>query len=223
MKRNRSGTNLRGGLLFVLLGCLGLGFRLPAEPPATNHWAYRPLGSPRPPAVADKPTRNPVDAFIRAKLSAAGLPPAPEADRRTLLRRVCFDLTGLPPTPEELRAFVADTSTNAYETVVERLLASPRHGERWARHWMDAAHFAETHGHDQDRIRTNAWPYRDWLIGAFNTDKPFARFVQEQVAGDVLVPDDPQATVALGFHRVFMAKLSLGKTGRKTRRKVHAQ
>jgi hypothetical protein len=163
------------------------------------HWAYQPLRRPSPPISAPGRGAHPVDAFIRSKLAGAGLEPAPEADRRTLLRRVYFDLIGLPPTPEELRAFVADTSTNAYETVVDRLLASPRYGERWARHWMDAAHFAETHGHDQDRIRTNAWPYRDYLINAFNADKPYARFVQEQVAGDVLFPDDPQATVALGF------------------------
>jgi hypothetical protein len=163
------------------------------------HWAYQPLRRPSPPISAPGRGAHPVDAFIRSKLAGAGLEPAPEADRRTLLRRVYFDLIGLPPTPEELRAFVADTSINAYETVVDCLLASPRHGERWARHWMDSAHFAETHGHDQDRIRTNAWPYRDYLINAFNADKPYARFVQEQVAGDVLFPDDPQATVALGF------------------------
>jgi hypothetical protein len=184
--------------LAALLGWLCLVWSALAAAPM-NHWAYEPLRTVRQPAVADKPTRNPVDAFIRAKLREAGLPSAPAADRSILLRRVCFDLTGLPPTPEELHAFVADPSTNAYETVVERLLASPRHGERWARHWMDAAHFAETHGHDQDRIRTNAWPYRDYLINAFNSDKPYARFVQEQVAGDVLFPNDPQATVALGF------------------------
>ena len=166
-----------------------------------DHWAYRPLAAPPVPElpVPSRTSINPVDAFITAKLAEHGLTPAPEADRRTLLRRVSFDLIGLPPTPEELRTFLADTSSNAYERVVDRLLASPRYGERWARHWMDAAHFAETHGHDQDRIRTNAWPYRDYLIASFNDDKPYARFVQEQVAGDVLFPADPQATVALGF------------------------
>ncbi len=110
-----------------------------------------------------------------------------------------FDLIGLPPTPEEIAAFLNDHDPAAYEHVVDRLLASPRYGERWARHWMDVAHFAETHGHDQDRIREYAWPYRDYLIASFNADKPYGRFVQEQVAGDVLFPDDPQATVALGF------------------------
>ena len=164
-----------------------------------SHWAYRPLVRPGVPARGPGPAGNPVDSFIHARLAEAGVSPAPEADRRTLLRRVHFDLIGLPPTPEELREFVADPSTNAYPLAVDRLLASPRYGERWARHWMDAAHFAETHGHDQDRIRVHAWPYRDHLVSVLNADQPYARFVQEQVAGDVLFPADPQATVALGF------------------------
>jgi len=153
------------------------------------------------PAVPAAPggAGNPVDAFVSARLAAEGLEAAGEAERSVLLRRVYFDLIGLPPTPEERRAFLADESPGAYEAVVDRLLASPRHGERWARHWMDAAHFAETHGHDQDRIRTNAWPYRDYLVASLNGDKPYGRFVEEQVAGDVLFPGDPQATVALGF------------------------
>ncbi len=177
-----------------------------AEPPATNApgWALRPLQRPPLPGAASTALSgiapgNPIDLFIRAKLAAHDLSPAPEADKRTLLRRLYFDLVGLPPAPEELRAFLADTSSDPSGRVVDRLLASSRHGERWARHWMDAAHFAETHGNDQDRIRTNAWPYRDYLIASFNADKPYARFVEEQVAGDVLFPDDPQATVALGF------------------------
>lgn len=165
---------------------------------ALNWWSLKPLVSP--PVPAHSPgCRNELDAFVRSKLAALGIAPSPEADRRTLIRRVSFDLIGLPPTPEEIAAFLADTSDNAYEQLVTRLLASPRYGERWARHWMDAAHFAETHGHDQDRIREHAWPYRDYLIAAFNEDKPYTRFVQEQVAGDALFPDEPQATVALGF------------------------
>jgi hypothetical protein len=142
---------------------------------------------------------NPIDAFVRSALEKRGLVAATEADRRTLIRRLYFDLTGLPPSPEDIRAYLEDTSANAYERLVDRLLESPRHGERWTRLWMDAVHFAETHGHDQDRIRTNAWPYRDYLIQSFNEDKPYARFVQEQVAGDALFPDDPQAVVAMGF------------------------
>jgi hypothetical protein len=143
--------------------------------------------------------RTPVDRFILAKLREKGLSPSPEADKRTLLRRVTFDLTGLPPTPEEIDAFLQDSSPNAYEKVVDRLLSSPHYGERWARHWMDIAHYAETHGHDQDRPRPNAWPYRDYLIRSFNFDKPYARFVREQIAGDVLWPDDADAIYAMGF------------------------
>jgi hypothetical protein len=152
-----------------------------------------------PATTAKKWARTPVDSFVFATLKSNGMKPSPLAAKRTLLRRVTFDLTGLPPRPEEMRAFLADDSGMAFERVVDRLLASPRYGERWARHWMDVVHFAETHGNDQDRIRTNAWPYRDYLIRSFNEDKPYARFVQEQLAGDELFPDDPQATVALGF------------------------
>src|SRR5439155_19524252 len=128
-------------------------------PGLPDEWAFQPIRRPLlPESLATHPaTRNPIDAFVRAALGRHGLEPSPEADKRTLLRRVYFDLIGLPPTPEEMRAFLADNSPVAYERVVDRLLASPRYGERWARHWMDAAHFAETHGHDQDRIRTNAW------------------------------------------------------------------
>jgi hypothetical protein len=203
-------TSRRGWLAaVVLVGCLArpvtpaaptsAGGSIPPPAPSPPHWAYLPLRPVTPPQSPAQPPGHPVDAFIRARLAQAGWNPAPAADRRTLLRRVTFDLTGLPPTPEELTAFVEDADPHAYERVVDRLLASPRHGERWARHWLDTAHFAETHGHDQDRIRTNAWPYRDYLIRSFNQDVPYARFVQEQVAGDVLFPSDPQATVALGF------------------------
>ena len=195
----------------LLLACLGASL-CAGEPESAktasvgprslpDDWAFQPLNRPPVPdaRATDHASLNPIDAFIRAKLGEQGLAPSPEADKRTLLRRVCFDLIGLPPTPEEMRAFLAESSSDAYEHAVDRLLASPRYGERWARHWMDAAHFAETHGHDQDRIRTNAWPYRDYLIASFNSDKPYRRFVQEQVAGDVLFPDDPLAVVALGF------------------------
>ena len=167
-------------------------------------WSLRPLRtSDQWAAMGDQ--KNPIDAFIRAKLAEKKLTPSVEADPRTLIRRITFDLIGLPPTPEEVETFVTEyrsPNTNhrsLVATLADRLLASPRHGERWARHWLDVAHFAETHGHDQDRIREHAWPYRDYVIAAFNSDKPYARFVQEQVAGDVLFPDDPQATVALGF------------------------
>ncbi len=165
---------------------------------ALDWWSLKPLVSPAIPELQSG-CRNELDCFIRAKLSAFGIEPSPEADPQTLIRRVYFDLIGLPPTPEEIKEFVTSQAAGAYENLVDRLLASPRYGERWARHWMDAAHFAETHGHDQDRIRENAWPYRDYLISSLNADKPFDRFVQEQIAGDVLFPDDPAATIALGF------------------------
>ena len=171
-----------------------------ASPDQANWWAFQPIpraGVPQFPS--DPQPANAIDAFIRAKLAEHGLAPSPEADRRTLIRRLYFDLTGLPPTPEEVEGFVAERDPLAFEKLTDRLLATPRYGERWARHWMDAAHFAETHGNDQDRIREHAWPYRDYLIAALNADKPYARFVEEQVAGDVLFTDDPQATVALGF------------------------
>ncbi len=128
-----------------------------------------------------------------------GLKPAAEADRRTLIRRLSFDLLGLPPAPEEVKRFLNDPAHDAYERLVNRLLASPQYGERAARYWMDLVHFAETHGHDQDRIRPNAWPYRDYLIASFNRDIPYARFVQEQVAADGLFPDEPALAVAQGM------------------------
>jgi len=162
-----------------------------------EHWAYRPLKKLEPPSVAG--VTHPIDRFVRHKLAEQGLSPVPAADRRTLVRRVYFDLIGLPPTPADMDAALEDKSLDWYEKIVDRLLASPRHGERWARHWMDVVHYAETHGHDQDRPREHAWPYRDYLIRAFNADTPYGRFVQEQVAGDVLFPDDPWATVATGF------------------------
>ena len=143
--------------------------------------------------------RGAIDRFILAALEAKGLKPSPEADRRTLIRRLYFDLIGLPPTPEEVEAFVADSDPQAYEKLVDRLLASPHYGERWARHWLDVVHYGETHGYDKDKPRPNAWPYRDYVIRAFNDDKPYARFVQEQIAGDVLFPGTADGIEALGF------------------------
>ena len=163
-------------------------------------WSLVPLVKP---AVPDG-AANQIDAFIRAKLVEKKLAPSPEADRRTLIRRLNYDLTGLPPTTEEVEAFIhesneSNASRESYAKLVDKLLASPRHGEHWARHWLDVANYADTHGNDHDYARPNAWPYRDYVIRAFNDDKPYAHFVQEQVAGDALFPDDPQATVALGF------------------------
>jgi hypothetical protein len=162
-------------------------------------WSFRPLARPAIPITPHSASHNPIDAFILAKLDDAKLTPAPEADRRTLIRRVTFDLTGLPPTPDEVKAFLADAEPNAYERLVDRLFASPAYGERQARLWMDAVHFAETNGHETDAVRPNAWRYRDYLIEAFNADTPYPRFIQEQIAADVLFPDQPRLTPALGL------------------------
>lgn len=184
----------------VLRAWINAGANWPDSASATianplDWWSLKPVIKVNPPAGA----AHPVDAFIRARLASAGLRPAAPADARTLVRRLYFDLTGLPPTPEEVANFDSDRAPDAYERLVDRLLASPRYGERWARHWLDVVHYGDTHGYDKDKPRPNAWPYRDYVIRALNTDKPYARFVQEQIAGDVLFPDSPDAVEALGF------------------------
>src|SRR5262249_42503310 len=126
--------------------------------------------------------------------------PGKEANRSQLIRRLSFDLTGLPPTPEEVDAFVSDSSPGAYERLVDRLLTSPRYGERWAMYWLDLVRYSERDGFRADDVRRNAWRYRDYVIGAFNQDKPYDRFIREQIAGDELYPDDPEALIATGFH-----------------------
>jgi len=175
------------------------GLRISRAMAGGDWWSLRPLSQAAPPKLDDAWVRTPIDAFILDKLNEQKLHAAPEADRRTLIRRLSFDLTGLPPTPEEVDAFVADDRADAYELLVDRLLASPRYGERWARHWLDLVHFGESHGYDKDKVRANAWLYRDYVISAFNGDKPYSRFIEEQLAGDVLFPEDPQAVIATGF------------------------
>ncbi|MBY0514571.1 MAG: DUF1549 and DUF1553 domain-containing protein [Gemmataceae bacterium] len=170
----------------------------PGQPP--GHWAWKTPVRPPVPRLATAQPANPIDAFIRAKLAAAELTPAAPATREQLIRRVTFDLTGLPPTPEEVQAFVADKSPDAWEKVVDRLLASPHYGERWGRHWLDLARYADTNGYEFDEPRPDAWRYRDYVIASFNADKPFDRFVLEQLAGDEAFPDDPAARVATGFN-----------------------
>jgi len=183
----------------------GAGYSGPLRKPdaGDDWWSLKPLVKPALPilqSLADRVwVRNPVDQFVLAKLREKGLAPAPPSDKRTFLRRLMFDLVGLPPTPEETAAFLVDDAPDAGDRLVDRLLASPQYGERWARHWMDIVHYAETHGHDQDRPRPNSWPYRDYLIRSLNDDKPYGRFVEEQLAGDVLYPNDAQAIVAMGF------------------------
>ena len=168
-------------------------------PPTPTHWAFRPPSRPAPPAVRDHArVRTPIDRFVLARLEAAGLGLSPEAGRAVLLRRATFDLLGLPPTPEEIDAFAADTRADAYERVVDRLLADPRHGERWAQHWLDVARYAETNGYEADGERQQAWRYRDWVVSSLNADLPYDRFLTDQIAGDLLGKD---SLVAVGFNR----------------------
>jgi hypothetical protein len=166
-----------------------------------NWWSFKPLHRPALPQSNNSrfEIRNEIDRFIVAKLSDKGLSPSPAADKPTLIRRVYYDLIGLPPSVNEIDAFLKDASPEAYENIVDRLLVSPRNGERWARHWLDVVHFGETHGYDKDKPRPNAWPYRDYVIRSFNSDKPYDRFVQEQVAGDIVFPGSIDGIEALGF------------------------
>jgi hypothetical protein len=169
------------------------------------HWAFvAPVQTP-PPAMppSDTRSRNPIDAFIETQLKSSTLKPAPEADRYTLVRRVYLDLIGLPPTPEEADAFVSDPAPNAYERVLDRLLASPHYGERWARRWLDLARYADTNGYEKDRTRS-IWPYRDWVIAALNADLPFDQFTIKQLAGDMLPNAALADRIATGFHRNTM-------------------
>ena len=169
------------------------------------YWAYQPPARVQVPQVQNKSwVASPIDAFIAAGLETAKLAPAPQADRRTLIRRLSYDLTGLPPTPEEVDAFVADQDPAAYEKLVDKLLASPHYGERWGRHWLDVVRFAETNGYERDGIKPYAWRYRDYVIRSFNADKPFDQFVREQIAGDELAKTkwDADAVVASGYHRL---------------------
>lgn len=175
--------------------------RAAAKDTRLEHWAWQPVKRAAVPEIPkiESQNANPVDAFIKVKLAANGLTMSPEADRRTLIRRLTFDLLGLPPTPEEVEAFTNDRDPKAYEKLVERLLDSPHYGERWARHWLDIAHYADTHGFERDQRRDNAWRYRDWVIRALNADMPYDQFLRDQIAGDVLRPDDPDAVIATGF------------------------
>jgi hypothetical protein len=183
---------------FVIL----LALVLPVVSAEEVWWSLKPLQQPAVPAVrgtAADWARNPIDNFIARTHTQRKLSPAPEADRRTLIRRLYYDLTGLPPTPEVVEAFVRDKRPDAYERIVDELLASPRYGERWARHWLDVVHYGDTHGYDKDKLRRNAWPYRDYVINSFNQDTPYSRFIQEQLAGDVLDETRPDLVAATGF------------------------
>jgi hypothetical protein len=165
-------------------------------------WSFQPVERPQPPAVRNRQwVRNPIDAFVLARLESEKLEPSPEADRATLIRRVSLDLTGLLPTPAEVASFVEDTRPGAYERLIDRLLASPHYGETWGRYWLDQARFSDSEGHEQDRERPFAWRYRDWVIDSFNRDEPFDQFTVEQIAGDLLPNRTTEQWVATGFHR----------------------
>jgi acetyl-CoA C-acetyltransferase len=198
----RSRIANRAVILFALLSMLGV-VGWPEESASLakkDHWAFKPPVRPAVPAVKNRDwPRCPIDNFVLARLEAEQLAPSQPADRVTLFRRLSFDLTGLPPTPEEVGQFVSDKHPDAYEKIVDRLLNSPRYGERWGRHWLDAVHYGESHGYDKDKPRPNAWPYRDYVIRSLNQDTPYSRFVQEQLAGDALFPDSADGVVATGF------------------------
>ncbi len=183
-------------------------------PAERRHWAFQKCHKPQPPAFATAADRgwvkNPIDAFVLARLKKEAWRPAPPADRRTLARRVYFDLIGLPPKPEEVEAFVNDKSPQAYAKLIDRLLASPHYGERWGQHWLDVVRFAESDGFEYDTHRRDAWRFRDYVIRSFNTDKPYDQFVLEQLAGDEIRPDDQEARIAAGLQRLGPLRKNAG-------------
>jgi hypothetical protein len=193
--------------------------RRPAPAPAAGKqftdaqrrfWAFQKIVKPDVPSVKAKSwVRTPIDAFILANLEGKNLKPNPQADKLTLIRRAYFDLIGLPPTPEQVQAFLADQSPQAFEKVVDELLASPHYGERWGRHWLDLARYADTQGFKADEARPNMWRYRDYVIEAFNQDRPYDRFIKEQIAGDELYPSEPAAKIATGFNRLWTDESNL--------------
>ncbi len=170
---------------------------------ARNWWSFQPVKAPAIPRVKNAAAvRNPIDAFVQAKLAVKGLKPSPEASKRELIRRATFELIGLPPTPDEVDAFLADQSPEAYEKLIDRLLARPQYGERWGRHWLDVVRFAQTNGYERDAEKPFAWRYRDYVIQSFNEDKPYDQFVREQIAGDELDTVTDASLVATAFYRL---------------------
>ncbi len=184
------------------------------KPIERRYWAFQPRKQATPPAFTDPAdkawVKTPIDAFILEKLKAAGLKPAAQADKATLIRRVTYDLIGLPPTPEEVDAFVKDNSPNAYEKLVDRLLASPQYGETWGHHWLDVVRFAESDGYEYDMHRPDAYRYRDYVVKSFNDDKPYNQFVKEQLAGDEMDMKNETYVVASGFNRLGPLRKNAG-------------
>ncbi len=179
-------------------------------PAERRHWAFQPRKDPPPPTLKDSWASHPIDQFILQKLLSQGLRPAPPAGRAELLRRVTFGLHGLPPTPEEIRAYENDRAPGAWERVVDRLLASPRYGEQWGRHWLDVVRFAESDGFEYDTHRIEAWRYRDYVIHSFNANKPYDQFLREQIAGDESNARNETLRVAAGFNRLGPLRKNAG-------------
>ena len=167
--------------------------------PDQTWWSLLPLRVPHGHAPASRWEQNAIDGFLLRAMRSLGLEPSDPSDRKTLIRRLSFDLTGLPPEPTEVESFVSDPDPDAYARLVDRLLASPAYGERWGRHWLDVARFGESNGYEQNHLRNSAFPYRDWVVQSFNADKPFNRMILEQLAGDQLAPEDPSVQAATGF------------------------
>ena len=179
-----------------------------------RHWSFQPRMHPEVPVFTSAPdkafAKSPVDALVLARMKKEGLSPAPRADRATLIRRITFDLTGLPPTPKEVDAFVRDRSPKAWEKVVDRLLASEHYGERWGQHWLDVVRYSDTDGYEYDTHRPDAWRYRDYVIRAFNNDKPYDIFIQQQIAGDEIAPAEDEMLIAAGFNRLGPVRKNAG-------------
>src|SRR5262249_54384712 len=190
-----TGTRLTLAFVTALVGSAAAG-------DANLHWSFRPVARPAAPPVTHVAwARNAIDHFVLARLENKGILPSPEADRATLIRRLSLDLIGLPPTPEEVGNFLADSRPDAYSRIVDRLLASPRYGEKWARHWLDLAHYADSDGYWNDLPRPYAWRWRQWLIDGLNRNVPFDRFTIEQLAGDLLPDATLDQRIANGFLR----------------------
>ncbi|HEX3745647.1 MAG TPA: PSD1 and planctomycete cytochrome C domain-containing protein [Bryobacteraceae bacterium] len=202
-----AGARLTAAEIGLLRGWIDQGLEWPDTPVVTavakpSHWSFQKIVRPDPPAVQNRAwPRNAIDDFVLAKLESEGIAPSPEASKETLLRRVSLDLTGLPPSPEEVGEFLSDNRPDAYERVVDRLLASPHYGEKWGRYWLDLARYADSDGYEKDRTRPWAWRYRQWVIQAFNRDLPFDEFTIEQLAGDLLPHRTEDMLVATGFNR----------------------
>ena len=181
----------------------GAGYETEINERTRNYWAFRPVGNPEPPQVDDPEwSENPIDAYVYAKLDAAELKPNPAAKKGELIRRAYYDLIGLPPSPDEVASFIADSSSDAFEKIVNHLLSLPQYGEKWGRHWLDVARYAETNGYERDNPKPNVWRYRDYVIRAFNEDKPYSQFIREQIAGDELDEVTADSIIATGFQRL---------------------